>query len=93
MHRDHSAWAREAFVEAGRVSAALLRPFLEQQWSCRHRRRRRRSRAVGPWTSYDLHARFDRTSKPQHNNQLKVYADDEGDSLGLVARSLGLRGK
>ena len=32
-------------------------------------------------------------SKPQHNNQLKVYADDEGDSLGLVAQSLGPRDK
>ena len=27
MHRDHSAWAREALGEAGRVRASLLPPF------------------------------------------------------------------
>jgi hypothetical protein len=27
MHRDHSAWVREAVGEAGRVRAALLPPF------------------------------------------------------------------
>ena len=64
MHRDHSAWALEACVEAGRAPAAFLRPVFEQRWSCRRRRRRGRrcSRTMEGSSNSDLRARYDCTS-------------------------------
>ena len=63
------------------MSEALLRPFLEQQWSCR--RRRRRSRPADGLANCDPHVRYDRTSIYQHDNQLSVYSDDERGVFGI----------
>ena len=63
------------------MSAALLRPFLEQQWSSR--RRRRRSRPADGLANCDHHVRYDRTSIYQHDNHLSLYSDDDRGVFGI----------
>ena len=85
MHRDHSAWVREAVGEAGRVRAALLPPF----WSINRRVGvvvpRSRSTMV---LSRGVLGKLQTPRSLQHLKTRQSTANEEGGVFGIVGAVL-----
>jgi hypothetical protein len=88
MHRDHSAWVREAVGEAGRVRAASLPSF----WSSNRRvgvvvSRSRSTMVLSRGVLGKLQTPRSLQEHLKHDNQLLT---KRGASLGLLAQSFAL---